>query len=198
MAAIAAGLAMAAIEASAASCAHCGTQVVAMKKCSICKQVGYCGAECQKAGWKGHKKKCEPPLPISTVFQKVMAAHEANDWRGVLKFEGRMEEMMAQHTRMAVEVEELSYAHCETTLSIFAGAHAMTMGSARTGRRDHALAIMRLQGRRVELLGRLERFRDQGETLCAVASCLDFDDKREEATRYFARQAIPCASLLLL
>jgi len=195
MAASAAILAMAAIEASAASCAYCGTQVVAIKKCSICKQVSYCGAECQKAGWKRHKKTCEPPLPISTVFPKVMAAHEAQNWRGVLKLEGRMEEMMERH-RMAVTIEGTADSYCADILHIFAIAHAMPSVSTLTGSRDHALSIIRLQGRRVELLGKLERFRDQGESLCTIAGYLQSDGKREEAIRYFAHQAMPRASLL--
>ena len=191
MAASAAMLAMAAIESSAASCAHCGTQVLAIKKCSICKQVGYCGAECQKAGWKGHKKTCEPPLPINKVFEKVVAAYEAKDWRGVFKLEGRMEEMML-FRRMAVIFEGTADSGCEAVLAIFASAHELVP----TGRHDHALSVIRLHGRRVELLGKLERFRDPGETLCRIASYLFFDGKREEATRYFAHQAMPRASLL--
>jgi hypothetical protein len=46
--------------ASAGSCAHCGKQGVALKRCARCKEVSYCGAACQKAGWKGHKKTCAP------------------------------------------------------------------------------------------------------------------------------------------
>ena len=202
MAASAAMLAMAAIEASAASCAHCGTQVVAIKKCSICKQVGYCGTQCQKAGWKRRKKTCEPPLPINLVFRKLMEARAANDWRGILKLEGRMEEMMERDC-IGGTIEGTADSHCAEILhifaiahAIFASAHAMPPASTRTGRRDHALSVIRLQGRRVELLGKLERFRDQGEALCSIADYLQFDDKREEATRYFAHQAMPRASFL--
>ena len=199
MAASAASLAMAAIEASAASCAHCGTQVLALKKCSICKQVGYCGAECQKAGWKGHKT-CARPLPIKNVFQKVMAAHEANDWRGVLKFEGRMEEMM-ERRRMAVMMEGAADEYCEKVLYIFSSAHALancSMASAWTGWCGHALSNIRLLGRRVELLGNLERFRDQGEVLCNIANQLRMVNSQEEATRFSMHQAMLCVSLLVL
>ena len=149
-------LAMAAIEASAASCAHCGTQVVAIKKCSICKQVGYCGAECQKAGWKGHKKACEPPLPLLEVARKLAVADDANDWRAVLKLEGRMEELM--HCPAFI-TEGMADACCEKTLSIFVNAHVMAKRSTRMGASDHAFSLIRLERRRVEFLGKLERFR---------------------------------------
>ncbi|KAL1221439.1 Ubiquitin carboxyl-terminal hydrolase 19 [Cardamine amara subsp. amara] len=41
-----------------AECAVCGK--VSTKKCSRCKSVRYCSAECQKSDWNsGHKKKCK-------------------------------------------------------------------------------------------------------------------------------------------
>jgi hypothetical protein len=39
------------------SCAACGEEK-AMKKCSRCKSVSYCGQECQKLDWFSHKKFC--------------------------------------------------------------------------------------------------------------------------------------------
>jgi putative hemolysin len=44
------------------ACAYCGQQGGSLKKCMRCKQAAYCGAECQKAGWKIHKSNCDPPL----------------------------------------------------------------------------------------------------------------------------------------
>jgi len=41
-------------------CAHCGDRVKALQRCSRCREVWYCGRECQVAGWKsGHKKVCK-------------------------------------------------------------------------------------------------------------------------------------------
>jgi hypothetical protein len=49
------------------SCAHCGAQgAVELKRCSRCKRAAYCGAACQKAGWKAHRKTCSPPLAPET------------------------------------------------------------------------------------------------------------------------------------
>jgi hypothetical protein len=39
------------------NCDVCG-KIEDVKRCSRCKIVGYCGAECQKKGWKSHKKVC--------------------------------------------------------------------------------------------------------------------------------------------
>jgi hypothetical protein len=75
------------------TCSHCGKQSPTLKRCSNCKQVSYCGAECQKAGWKKHKKKCAPPLSVMDVMTQVEASFYASDWEGVLKWEGRMEEL---------------------------------------------------------------------------------------------------------
>lgn len=38
-------------------CKHCGSK--ASEICSICRNVGYCGAKCQKADWANHRKQCK-------------------------------------------------------------------------------------------------------------------------------------------
>ena len=173
MEATAATEAMAAIGARAGSCAHCGKQLLARKRCSNCKQVSYCGVECQKAGWRGHRKTCEPPLPLGEVGERVSAAHRTHDWRGVLKWEGRMEELL----------EGRPDASCNLILYAFSRAHEM--GNKSTGSSDHSLSVVRLEGRRVELLGKLQRFRDQGEALCTIAKCLFSLRRKQETATYF-------------
>ena len=145
--------AMAAIEARAASCARCGKQLLDPKRCSNCKQVSYCGVECQKAGWRRHKKTCEPPLSLREIEERVGEAHRTHDWRGVLKWEGRMDELLDGRPDDG----------CNFILYKFSRAHEM--GHKSTGTSDHSLSVIRLEGRRVELLGKLQRFRDQGEAL---------------------------------
>ncbi|KAI9808763.1 MAG: hypothetical protein M1825_003915 [Sarcosagium campestre] len=39
-------------------CAQCGASSAHLKPCSRCAKVHYCNHACQKAAWKGHKKKC--------------------------------------------------------------------------------------------------------------------------------------------
>jgi len=161
--------------ASAGSCAHCGRQGVALKRCMRCKEVSYCGAECQKAGWKGHKKTCEPRKTVEEVWHEVRACHFPGDWRGVLKWEGRMEELLAEGTD----------ANNDFTLHAFSRAHQMGLKSTKGS--VHAGRAIRLLEMRVELLVKMERFRDQGEALCAVADILLALDKMKEAATTYTR-----------
>ena len=100
------------------SCSHCGKQRAALKRCSRCKQTSYCGARCQNAAWKGHKKSC---VSLDDVFEKVNAAKLSEDWREVLKWEGRMDEMVEGNTDAA----------CNNIFAMFANAHRR--GSMQTG-----------------------------------------------------------------
>jgi len=154
------------------SCSNCGKQRAALKRCSRCQQASYCGAECQNAAWKGHKKTC---VTLDDVFERVNAAHLRRDGREVLKWEGRMEEMMQNHTD----------AGCNTILARFVDAHSRVLIS--TGSKDNALSIVRLETRRVEHLGKMQRFRDQGDALCGVAHHLLILDRRQEAGTYLQR-----------
>ena len=154
------------------SCSHCGKQRATLKRCSRCKQTSYCGAECQNAAWKGHKKSC---VTLDDAMERVNAAHLREDWRGVLKWEGRIEQMM----------EDQPDAGCKNILEVFCNAHKGVFHS--TGSTDHSLSIVRLETRRVELLGRMQRFRDQGEALCRAAGYLPDVGRRQEAEGYFER-----------
>ena len=54
-----------------------------------------------------------------------------------------------------------------------------------SGSEEHALAFVGLQQRRIALLGKLQQFRDQGETMCEMASMLKFLNRKREASRYY-------------
>ena len=41
------------------TCVVCGVTAIDMKKCGRCKNVHYCGAECQTKDWKTHKNFCK-------------------------------------------------------------------------------------------------------------------------------------------
>ncbi|KAJ1483376.1 hypothetical protein T484DRAFT_2591122 [Baffinella frigidus] len=176
-----------------ATCAHCGTRPtgVDLKRCARCRQVFYCGAECQKAAWKGHKKTCAPltqkasalaqkrsaPAHINDVFASMSAAHDAGDWQGVLQWEGRFEELLARQDD----------AVCDRLFKTFLGAHMAGMSSAGGAIAFHALAIVRLGEERITLLGKMERFRDQGEAMCHVAMHLLLLQRRKDAGSYYQR-----------
>jgi len=164
------------------SCAYCGKPGRALKRCSVCKQVWYCGAECQKAGWKKHKKTCAPPLSTEDVRARVVAASDADDWREVLQWEGRMNEMMVGQSNIT----------CELILGRFMAAHSS--GSLSTasetlpnGSPHHSLSSIRLAEQLVDFMGEMQRLRDQGEAMCALARNLSAAGKRQEASLYYQK-----------
>ena len=154
------------------SCSYCGTQRAELKRCSRCKQASYCGVGCQNAAWKGHKK--TTCMTLDDVFEKVNAARW-NDWRAVLKWEGRMEELLQNQPD----------AGCIAILARFSRSHALGFNS--TGNAEHALSNVRLEKRKVEVLGKMHRFRDQGEALCLAADQLLGLGRQPEAEGYFER-----------
>ena len=155
-----------------ASCSYCGKECSELKRCSVCKHASYCGAACQNAAWKKHKKTC---VTLEEVRKRVDAAAEGRDWRGVLKWEDRMEQLL----------QGGSDASRDRILCNFKGAH--TTGMIATGSTGHALAVVRLQDRRIEILGNMERFRDQGEEMCHAAEHLRSAHKHTEAAAYYQR-----------
>ena len=112
-------------------------------------------------------------MTLEEVRNRVTAAGAVRDWRGVLKWEGRLEQLL----------EGLSDAARHDVLHNFKWAHAVAWGA--TGNTDHALAVVRLQNRRIEILGNMERFRDQGEAMCEAAGYLVDVGKRQESVGYF-------------
>jgi hypothetical protein len=109
-----------------------------LKRCGRCWQASYCGADCQKASWKTHKGTC---LPLQEVMELVLAALEVSDWRGVLKWESRIDQLIATESDIRVEA----------FLDSFASARNMLC--AETGDTAHLLVAMRINKFRVELLG---------------------------------------------
>jgi tetratricopeptide (TPR) repeat protein len=114
-------------------------------------------------------------VTLEEVRNRLGAATEGRDWRGVLKWEGRLEQLL----------EGRSDAARVTNLFNFKWAHSWAWSA--TDSTDHALAVVRLQDRRIEILGNMERFRDQGEAICDAAEHLVDAGKVQEAAGYFQR-----------
>jgi len=74
---------------------------------------------------------------------------------------------------------------CSGTLAVFSGAHQS--GFYTTGSKDHARSFVVLEERRIPLLGKLQRFRDQGDTMCNLSSILRFLDRKSEAATWYQR-----------
>ena len=103
------------------------------------------------------KKMCAPPVPEGMEFVKeVQAAAAASDWRGVLKFEGRMDELLDRVR--ASGKEDFLQSFELGALKIFEKAHMAQM----ILNYEHVKDVVRIGDRRIELLGEMERFRDQG------------------------------------
>jgi len=145
-----------------------------MQRCGVCKDTHYCGAACQKADWKQHKKTCSPPLRIEQVNREFDQAVDNGDWRAVIKFEPRIDEMLKGHNFIA-----------NYMLRSFASAHEQ--GYAATGDQEHLHATIRLEKRRVALTSMLEAYKDQGAALCSISVSLNHLQRREEAATYLQR-----------
>jgi len=154
------------------SCSHCGKECAELRRCSVCKHASYCGSACQTAAWKKHKKEC---VTLEEVRKRFDAAKKGEDWRGLLKCEGRLEQLM----------EGRADAARDYLLDDFQWAHDAALRA--TGSADHALAIVWLQDRRIEILGKMQRFRDQGGIMCQAAGYLVDAGKVQEAAGYFQR-----------
>jgi hypothetical protein len=115
---------------------------------------------------------CAPPLSTEDVRARLRAALEADDWQEVLKWEGHMDELM----------EGQPDAICELILRRFQHAHAQ--GTLSTGSPHHSLSSIRLAEQLIDFLGKRQRFRDQGEEMCALAESLCATGKRQEASLY--------------
>jgi hypothetical protein len=114
-------------------------------------------------------------VTLEEVKKRVNAAVEGEDWRGLLKWEGRLEQLLEGRPDAARNWFLHNFKWARTK-----GMHAM-------GSSDHALAAVRLQNRRIKLMGNMKRFRDQGEAMCDAAEHLVVAGKTQESLLYFQR-----------
>jgi len=70
-------------------------------------------------------------------------------------------------------------------LSAFSDAHQL--GCQATGSKDRAVSCAGLVERRIPLLGKLQRFRDQGDAMCKLSSILRSLERKSEAATWYQR-----------
>ena len=119
------------------------------------------------------------PLSVQEVRKRVEAADIASDWEGVLKWEGRMEEMLTAAQEPDSEWDAMAGAwisdgsedvECAIILQAFSLAHGSAI-EAKFSRdqpsqmRSHLLSRVGLGERIIQLLAKMERFRDMGELM---------------------------------
>jgi hypothetical protein len=61
------------------------------------------------------------------------------------------------------------------------------MGFQATGSKDHARSCIELEERQIPLLGKLQRFRDQGEAMCRLSNILHLLERNNEAATWYQR-----------
>ena len=86
-----------------------------------------------------------------------------------------MEELMARQ----------SDEFCSGILWAFCNAHLW--GFQATYSKDHARSVVGPLERRIPLLGKLQRFRDQGEAMCNLSMMLNFLGRKSEAAIWYQR-----------
>jgi hypothetical protein len=74
---------------------------------------------------------------------------------------------------------------CSSVLRAFSNAHQMIWQA--TGSKDHARSFVGLEERRIPLLGKLQRFRDQGECMCSLSNIFKLLERNSEAATWYQR-----------
>jgi hypothetical protein len=115
-------------------------------------------------------------MSLVQVFKNIGAAFDSQEWRELLHWEGRMEELLAGQS------DDVS----NFILRAFSLAHGLVAVTF-TGRDDNSGSVVRLETRRVDLLGKMELFRDQAQAMCQCGQALVCLRKFQEAKTWFQR-----------
>ena len=120
---------------------------------------------------------------LEVTRQILMAAgpNSVLDSLDLFKWEGRIDELM----------DGQPDATCSAILDHFIDPHLTAMrqisSTDPSSINAHSLAAARLQERRAKLLGKMERFRDQGMVLCQVGDSLVTASKFRQASSFYQR-----------
>ena len=93
-----------------------------------------------------------PPFPVEQVWQQMKQSEHEQEWENVVRWEGREEELMVRYSSDDAR---------DDILTTFIQAHSH-LAEPDTGSHHH-LSVVALEKRRIALLAKRERFRDQGE-----------------------------------
>ena len=106
-----------------------------------------------------------PPASLDEIDKKITAAWMADDWRGVLKWDFFLDELLAWGT---FQFEDMTLCFSARLLGVFSDAHklAYTESGNASENIEEAKISIALAKRRVPILGQLGRFMEQGHNMC--------------------------------
>jgi hypothetical protein len=67
------------------TCIICTSKTELMKRCASCYLVWYCSVECQRAGWKDHKRDCKETQSMY-ISVKLEQSNYATNWSNVVSY----------------------------------------------------------------------------------------------------------------
>jgi tetratricopeptide (TPR) repeat protein len=151
-------------------CTHCGKTTAATggekpKSCGKCRDVTYCGVECQKADWDTHKTSCKPCNFY--IMHRVITLHKSQQWRKLIKWNPYIEEHVFVDMRRLDD--PLVYTQLLKLHYMFVDAYKLGITSTNDPDDVYALAAVALLDEMVELQGKLNLFSGQGSSLCDLA-----------------------------
>jgi len=113
------------------SCKTCGKGECgdgsALKKCSRCQSVAYCGGDCQKSDWKSHKPNCKP-----------VSGNNNNPNNNAQAETAKIKQQLAQFVN---EIVKINKPEVEFLLHAFLEVPTFTMGYANARRHQPDLVV---------------------------------------------------------
>ena len=118
-------------------------------------------------------------LPPRKIRENMKAAAAAGDWNGILKWEGRMEELL----------QNQSAATSNTILDMFQQAHLMYWLDCKDAAgEEHGHQYVQLEERRIDVLGKMGSVRESAIALCDLSdNLLLIEADGEKAARFLTR-----------
>ena len=120
-------------------------------------------------------------LPLKEIQECVKAAAATGDWLAILKWKGRMEELLENQTAAA----------SHTILYSFKQAHLVCWVDSKKddAGKEHGRTYVRLEERRIDILDRMGSFRESALALIELANTLLLIEVDGEKAERFLRRA---------
>ena len=124
----------------------------------------YCSVECQNADWDTHKTSCKPCSIY--IMERVEALHSSQQWRKLIKWRPYLDDLLASMCRID---DPRTNTQLLRVYRMLVEAYKMGINSTDDPDNVYALAAVLLLDEMTELEGKMNRFSDQGLSLCDLA-----------------------------